>query len=102
MVAPNNALTALRGRSGPDAMSEQPEERLVTLDVRGMEPPEPMLRVLETIDRFGEHDRLRLVIDCTPTPLLRILDRNGFDYEMVPGRESVHEITIRRRPGAAR
>ncbi len=83
-------------------MSEQPQERVVTLDVRGMEPPEPMVRVLEIIDAFDEHDRLQLVIDCTPTPLLRILDRNGFDYDMVPGRESVHEITIRRRPRAAR
>lgn len=79
-------------------MSEQSPEREVVLDVRGMEPPEPMVRVLEIIDGFGESDRLKLVIDCTPTPLLRILDRNGFDYDMVPGRESVHEITIRRRP----
>ena len=83
-------------------MGEQPQDREVTLDVRGMEPPEPMVRVLEIIDAFGERDRLKVVIDCTPTPLLRILDRNGFDYDMVPGRESVHEITIRRRPAAAR
>lgn len=83
-------------------MSEESPEREVVLDVRGMEPPEPMVRVLEIIDGFGERDRLKLVIDCTPTPLLRILDRNGFDYDMAPGRESVHEITIRRRPGAAR
>ena len=83
-------------------MSEQSPEREVVLNVRGMEPPEPMVRVLEIIDGFGESDRLKLVIDCTPTPLLRILDRNGFAYEMVPGRESVHEITIRRRAGAAR
>ena len=83
-------------------MGEQPQDREVTLDVRGMEPPEPMVRVLEIIDAVGERDRLKVVIDCTPTPLLRILDRNGFDYDMVPGRESVHEITIRRRPASAR
>lgn len=83
-------------------MNDESAVHVVTLDVRGMEPPEPMVRVLEMIDGFGERDRLKLVIDCTPSPLLRILERNGYDYDMVPGRESVHEITIWRKPGGAR
>ncbi len=72
-------------------------ERVVTLDVRGMEPPEPMVRVLDIVGGFTADERLHLVIDCTPTPLLRILERNGYDYDMQPGRESVHEITIWRK-----
>ena len=68
--------------------------RSLTLDVRGMQPPEPIERVLETIGDFKQGDTLRLVIDCTPHPLFRILERNGYGYRTEPGKESVHEITI--------
>jgi uncharacterized protein (DUF2249 family) len=68
--------------------------REVTLDVRGMEPPQPLELVLEAIGDFKAGDRLKLVIDCHPTPLFRILDRNGYGYRTEAGKESVHEITI--------
>ena len=68
--------------------------REVTLDVRGMEPPQPLELVLEAIGDFRAGDRLKLVIDCHPTPLFKILDRNGYGYQTEPGKESVHEITI--------
>jgi len=68
--------------------------RHLTLDVRGMEPPQPLERVLETIGDFQAGDRLTLIIDCHPTPLFKILDRNGYGYRTEPGKESIHEITI--------
>ena len=55
--------------------------RELTLDVRGMEPPQPLELVLETIGDFQAGDRLKLVIDCHPTPLFKILDRNGYGYQ---------------------
>ena len=64
------------------------------LDVRGMEPPEPLERVFETIDDFKSGDMLKLVIDCRPQPLYRLLDRNGFGYLEKPGAESLYEISI--------
>jgi uncharacterized protein (DUF2249 family) len=66
----------------------------IVLDVRGMEPPEPLERVLETIDGFAPGDILTLVIDCRPQPLYRILGRNGFAYREKPGAESLYEISI--------
>jgi uncharacterized protein (DUF2249 family) len=71
--------------------------RQITLDVRGMQPPQPLERVLETIDDFSPGDRLCLVIDCYPQPLFRILERNGFAYREAPGVESLYEITIWRK-----
>jgi len=68
--------------------------RDLTLDVRGMEPPEPLERVLETIGDFAPGDRLKLIIDCEPLPLYRILDRNGYAHRTVPGTVSQREITI--------
>lgn len=75
--------------------------REITLDVRGMEPPEPLEKVLQTIDGFGAGDRLTLVIDCRPQPLFRILERSGFAYREEAGTSSRYEITIWRRPGPA-
>jgi uncharacterized protein (DUF2249 family) len=71
--------------------------REIVLDVRGMEPPEPLERVLETVDGFAAGDRLKLIIDCHPVPLFRILERNGFAFREEPGVESLYEITIWRK-----
>jgi len=71
--------------------------RHLTLDVRGMEPPEPLERVLEAIDGFRAGDTLRLVIDCEPRPLFRILAGNGYAWRSEPGSASLYEITIWRR-----
>jgi TusA-related sulfurtransferase len=74
--------------------------RHVVLDVRGMEPPEPIERVLETIADFQEGDTLRLIIDCMPMPLFRILERNGYGHVEEPGKESLYEVTIWPKPDA--
>jgi uncharacterized protein (DUF2249 family) len=71
--------------------------RDLTLDVRGMEPPQPLELVLEAIDDFGPGDKLRLIIDCHPVPLFRVLERNGYGYRTEPGATSIHEITIWRK-----
>jgi len=71
--------------------------RDLTLDVRGMEPPQPIELVLEAIDDFEPGDKLRLIIDCHPVPLFRILERDGYAYRTEPGQTSVHEITIWRK-----
>lgn len=66
-----------------------------TLDVRGMEPPEPLERILSMIGDFKPGDELTVVIDCEPIPLFRILKLNGFDYRSEPGTASRYEIKIR-------
>jgi len=65
-----------------------------TLDVRGMQPPEPLERVFTLIDGFGPGDTLTLIIDCQAQPLYRLLDRNGFGYRTEPGTKSIYEVTI--------
>jgi uncharacterized protein (DUF2249 family) len=66
----------------------------ITLDVRGMSPPEPLEKVMEAIGDFVPGDTLKVVIDCEPVPLYRILERNGYAWHTEPGRESLREITI--------
>ena len=72
----------------------------IELDVRGLEPPEPLVRVLSTLETLPAGASLLLKIDCRPLPLYRILDRDGYVYEERPGTESLLEITIRARDKA--
>ena len=72
----------------------------IELDVRGLEAPEPRVRVLETLDRMSADDSLLLKINCRPVPLFRILDRNGYAHEERPGVDSLLEIAIRKRRDA--
>ena len=69
----------------------------IELDVRGMQPPEPLERVLESLDRLGAGDCLRVKINCRPVPLFRILDQNGYTHEEEPGVDALLDITIRKR-----
>ena len=51
--------------------------RHLVLDIRGLEPPEPLERVLSAIADFGRGDTLRILSDFEPKPLYRILERDG-------------------------
>lgn len=66
----------------------------LTLDVRGMDPPEPMVMVLDAVDGFVPGDRLTLLIDCEALPLYRILDRNGYKHRVVPGSDAKYHVEI--------
>jgi len=68
--------------------------RHFTLDIRGMEPPEPLERVLGTIADFRQGDTLRILSDFEPLPLYRILERDGFEHRAEPGADAPCEITI--------
>ena len=89
-------MTRIKAEVDP-APDNAPMNREITLDVRGMEAPEPLEKVLETIDDFVPGDKLRLVIDCRPMPLYRILERNGYACREAPGTDSNYVITIWRK-----
>jgi len=71
--------------------------KTIELDVRGLEPPEPLVRVIETLETLPAGERLLLKIDCRPLPLYRILERNGYAYEERPGADSLFAIIICKR-----
>jgi uncharacterized protein (DUF2249 family) len=73
------------------------EDDVVELDVCGLQPPEPLERVLEALSRLQPGQRLRMLIDREPRPLYGILERNGYAYEAKLRDDYVHEILIRTR-----
>ena len=72
----------------------------IELDVCGLEPPEPMVRIVAALDALTAGGSIRVKIDRQPLPLYRMLERNGYVYEERPGRDSLFKITIRMRDDA--
>jgi len=66
------------------------------LDVRGLEPPQPMVRVLEALDRLAPGGTLEVIHDRRPVFLYPQLDARGFVHETDEPAPGVVRIRIRR------
>jgi len=66
----------------------------IVVDARGLEPPEPMVRVLTALDELPRGERLLMLIHIEPRPLFRVLERNQFAYRCELNPEGYFEVTI--------
>ena len=66
----------------------------IVVDARGLEPPEPMVRVLTALDKLPRGGRLLMLIPIEPRPLFRVLERNQFAYRCELKPEGHFEVTI--------
>lgn len=64
------------------------------IDVCGLEPPEPMVRVLDALSLLEPGRKLRMLIDREPRPLYRILETNNYKYEPTLRPDYLYEILI--------
>ena len=67
-----------------------------TLDVRGLEPPLPMVRVLERLDTLEPGDALTVLHARRPLFLYPQLDERGFQHETDEPEPGLVRIVIRR------
>lgn len=67
----------------------------IDIDVCGLEPPEPLERVLEALALLQPGQTLRMLIDREPRPLYGILERNGYRYDATLRPDYLYEILIR-------
>lgn len=73
------------------AVSEEPADHdLVVLDVRGLEPPDPMTRTLEALEQLPPDKALLQINARVPQFLLPLLAERGFEYVLVG--ESAGEV----------
>lgn len=70
----------------------------ILVDARWLEPPEPMERVLEALDRLPPGGRIRFLLHREPYPLYKILRDMGYPHAVRPIPEGCYEILIHR-PG---
>ena len=64
-----------------------------------MQPPEPMERTLEALDKLAEGDELLLLLYCQPHPLFSILKKNGYAWSEEVRADGTREIRIHKLPG---
>lgn len=72
-------------------------DKEINIDVCGLEPPEPLERVLDALSELAPDQQLRMLIDREPRPLYAILQQNGFTYEQRQRPDHLYEILIRHR-----
>ncbi|OUM99852.1 MAG: universal stress protein [Paenibacillaceae bacterium ZCTH02-B3] len=77
----------------PDADGEP---RVITLDNRGLEPPQPMIRTLSALERCRPGDTVRIHNDRVPVFLLEELKNLGCPYEVEEQPDGSAKVTIRK------
>ena len=64
------------------------------LDVRDLEPPEPLVRVLAATENLKAGEYLRVLSRREPVMLYPLLTSQGFEYRTVTGAAAAYEILI--------
>lgn len=59
----------------------RPPQQEILLDARGLEPPEPMDRVMQTLALLRPGQSIRLLLHREPFPLYPILADRGFRHD---------------------
>ena len=64
------------------AEPETPDLKWITLDCSLMEPPEPMLRVLEQLDRLQPGEGIKMLHRMKPRLLFPKLQEKGWNFRV--------------------
>jgi hypothetical protein len=63
------------------------------LDLRGLQPPEPIVRIFEALER-APRTPLRAILPHEPVPLYGLLRERGFSYTGTPRADGGFEVLI--------
>jgi uncharacterized protein (DUF2249 family) len=80
---------------------EGPEIRPLLVDVRSLDPPLPMLRILELADLLAPGQRLVVTHERRPIFLYPLLEERGLSHETEEMGPGEFRITIRNEEPAA-
>ncbi|MEW6688517.1 MAG: DUF2249 domain-containing protein [Pseudomonadota bacterium] len=70
-------------------------ERRPALDLRGLQPPEPITRILAALEH-APGEPLRAILPHEPVPLYRLLRERGFSCSGAPRADGGFEVLIER------
>ncbi len=71
------------------------DEALPELDVRGLEPPAPMMRIMQAL-MHAPDEPLKVRIHREPIPLYELLAERGFTWRTTPLDDGSYEVLIER------
>jgi uncharacterized protein (DUF2249 family) len=83
----------LRARGMPEG---EVVARFATLDLRGLQPPEPIVRIFDALER-APGAPLRAILPHEPVPLYGLLRDRGFSCTGTPRADGGFEVLIERR-----
>lgn len=83
-----------------DGAPSEGGDGVIVLDVRGMEPPEPMVRTLSALETLPPGGTLLQINERVPAFLLPRLAELGFEHQVREQEEGVVRVFIRRREPA--
>lgn len=92
---PRHAGCGCGGHGGGSAR----EGRVLTLDVSELEPPQPMIEILQKVQELGPGDVLEVSHHREPVPLYPHLEEAGFAHEIERLGERRFRLRIRRKDG---
>lgn len=90
--------TSLSTRAEPDRTDAGAADDVIVLDVRGFEPPEPMVRTLAALESLPADATLVQINVRVPRFLLPLLEERGFTYEIREQNPELVRLFIRRAP----
>lgn len=94
---PQDGTAAHPGKQAVPAQASPNDPRVVEIDVRGLEPPEPMMRVLETLNTLGEDSVLLVHHHREPMMLYEKLEARGYRASAEKMREDYYRVTIQKK-----
>ena len=71
-----------------------PSLNWITLDCSMMEPPEPMFRVMGSLDRLEEGEGLQMLHHMKPRLLFPKLQEQGFEFQVLEHTPDQVEVCI--------
>lgn len=75
-------------------MTEAPANSPIELDVRDLEPPEPMQQALAALATLRPGERLRMLHHREPFPLYAMLRERGYTHRTTQLADDTYEILI--------
>ena len=75
-------------------MTADPAARVHELDVRDLEPPEPMQHALAALDQLKPGEQLRMLHHREPFPLYTMLRERGYTHRTTQLADGSYEILI--------
>lgn len=73
----------------------KPFDGEILIDARGLEPPEPLEKVLAALPLLRRGQTLRLLLHREPFPLYAILDEHGYAHDTRAQPDGSYVILIR-------
>jgi uncharacterized protein (DUF2249 family) len=96
VVSPKE-IRSERHENGPRDIAADGDETVLEIDVRGLEPPEPMMRILKTLNTIDDNTILLVHHHREPMFLYDKLEERGFEAITNKLDEHHYKIVIRRK-----